>query len=271
MDKDKSDKKEAMKKLKKTNIWIIGFVIVAFVLYASAIIILTWPISELSIEKSGQFGDSFGVLTSLFSGLAFAGIIITILMQRIDLQIQHDELELTRKEIKGQKIELEKQNETMELQQFEHSFFLLFDIFINYQEKITVDRSGGVFHKIVSGLKSDSIAQQFEIPLNDERSNKFIKKYYDDNRFILDKYFANLNNLLRFLEKSEIKHKSIYYDILSAQFDANNAIGLFYYGWFSEDLRSSINKHGFLRHIDDTLLLKGQHRAIYEHTAYEKQ
>ena len=33
----------------------------------------------------GQFGDKFGAANALFSGLAFAGIIITLLLQRRDL------------------------------------------------------------------------------------------------------------------------------------------------------------------------------------------
>ena len=33
-------------------------------------------------EKRGQFGDMFGAVNALFSGLAFAGLIITLILQR---------------------------------------------------------------------------------------------------------------------------------------------------------------------------------------------
>ncbi len=66
--------------------------------YAVALLYFTWPISEISINKAGVFGDSFGVLTSLFSGLAFSGMIITILLQRQELQLQRLELKESRKE-----------------------------------------------------------------------------------------------------------------------------------------------------------------------------
>ena len=56
-------------------------------------------------EKSGTFGDTFGALNALFSGLAFAGVITTILIQkselknqRIELQLQRIEMQETRKE-----------------------------------------------------------------------------------------------------------------------------------------------------------------------------
>lgn len=56
------------------------------------------------VSKLGTFGDSFGVLTCLFSGLAFAGMIITLLMQKEELALQRKEFELNRDEIiKGNK------------------------------------------------------------------------------------------------------------------------------------------------------------------------
>jgi len=39
--------------------------------YSFLIIFLTWPIEEYSIAKAAAFGDSFGILTAWFSGMAF--------------------------------------------------------------------------------------------------------------------------------------------------------------------------------------------------------
>lgn len=50
--------------------------------YAYFLICTTAPVSALSIEKAGQFGDSFGVITCLFSGLAFSGVLVTLYLQR---------------------------------------------------------------------------------------------------------------------------------------------------------------------------------------------
>lgn len=47
----------------------------------------------------GSFGDSFGAINALFSGLAFAGVALAILLQRNELRLQREELELTRKEL----------------------------------------------------------------------------------------------------------------------------------------------------------------------------
>jgi hypothetical protein len=50
-------------------------------------------------DSRGTFGDSFGAINALFSGLAFAGIIVAILLQRNELRLQRQELELTRTEL----------------------------------------------------------------------------------------------------------------------------------------------------------------------------
>ena len=47
----------------------------------------------------GTFGDMFGAVNTLFSGLAFAGVIYAILLQRQELRLQREELELTRNEL----------------------------------------------------------------------------------------------------------------------------------------------------------------------------
>ena len=69
-------------------------------------VVLAWLILGLlpimvneAWDKRGQFGDMFGAVNSLFSALAFAGVIITILLQREELALQRHELEQTRGEL----------------------------------------------------------------------------------------------------------------------------------------------------------------------------
>ncbi|GAA5445405.1 hypothetical protein Misp06_03608 [Microbulbifer sp. NBRC 101763] len=65
----------------------------------------------------------FGAVNALFSGLAFAGLIYTIILQKNELGLQREELRLTRDEIKAQKKELQNQNLQLEHQNFEATFF----------------------------------------------------------------------------------------------------------------------------------------------------
>ena len=83
-------------------------------------------------EERGQIGDMFGVVNALFSGLAFAGLIITLILQKTELGLQRDELEQTREELKNQRLEFETQNETLKYQRFENLFYNM----LNLQQEI---------------------------------------------------------------------------------------------------------------------------------------
>lgn len=50
-------------------------------------------------KDSGVFGDTFGAINSLFTGLAFAGLLYTIVLQSRELKLQREELALTRQQL----------------------------------------------------------------------------------------------------------------------------------------------------------------------------
>ncbi len=79
-------------------LFIIWAVIVIF-FWVTSIVILTYYFTDLA--ERGQFGDMFGAVNALFSGLALAGVIFAIHLQKKELKLQREELELTRTEIKG--------------------------------------------------------------------------------------------------------------------------------------------------------------------------
>lgn len=73
-------------------------------------VVLVWLSSGLlvhgftgSLGKASQLGDSFGVISSLFSGLAFLGMLRAISLQRAQLRIQAEELRSQREDLKLQK------------------------------------------------------------------------------------------------------------------------------------------------------------------------
>jgi hypothetical protein len=81
--------------MKKSHLMILLLIFTLFTVFAIFVIYVSSGIPTYSLDKLASFGDSFGVLTSLFSGLAFAGMIITILLQKDELQLQRDELART--------------------------------------------------------------------------------------------------------------------------------------------------------------------------------
>lgn len=73
------------------------------IIWAAMIVFATWGLSWFllyDMKDRGTFGDMFGAVNSLFSGLAFLGVIYAILLQRTELALQREELSLTRKELK---------------------------------------------------------------------------------------------------------------------------------------------------------------------------
>jgi hypothetical protein len=53
--------------------------------------------AEITVEKYGVYGDSFGRLTSLFTALGFGGLIITLMLQQRQIRAQEDAARHTRR------------------------------------------------------------------------------------------------------------------------------------------------------------------------------
>ena len=99
------------------------FIVIAIVAaYLALLVVVSWPISDLSIAKAAVLGDSFGIINSLFSGLAFAGLIVTILLQR-------EELKESRRIFTSQK--------------FEDAFYRLLAFYKENLNDISVQGAGG--------------------------------------------------------------------------------------------------------------------------------
>lgn len=52
-----------------------------------------------TLAERGLAGDAFGVINALFSGLAFAGVIVAIFLQREELELQRHEIVANRAEL----------------------------------------------------------------------------------------------------------------------------------------------------------------------------
>tara|TARA_R110002012_G_scaffold279098_1_gene467017 strand:- start:17786 stop:18493 length:708 start_codon:yes stop_codon:yes gene_type:complete len=75
-------------------------------------------LESVNVENRGSYGDLFGFSNTLFSGLAFVGVIAAIILQSEELKLQRNELQETR-------TEFEQQNATLKKQSFENTFYQL--------------------------------------------------------------------------------------------------------------------------------------------------
>lgn len=80
--------------------WFVLVTIATIILIFGSWILYYHLLSGLPDNKKSAFGDMFGGLNSLFSGLALAGIILTIVLQKKELSLQRQELISTKKELK---------------------------------------------------------------------------------------------------------------------------------------------------------------------------
>jgi hypothetical protein len=71
-------------------------VLLAQVVYGVLVFALVGP----EMATRGQFGDIFGGFNALFTGLAFAGVIYTIILQRRELEMQREELQSSTEQLR---------------------------------------------------------------------------------------------------------------------------------------------------------------------------
>lgn len=130
---EQENKKTATSNL-DIKLWAVGSVLFILMSVFGYLAYLNLHFPPTERENYATLGDSFGILSSLFSGLAFAGLIVTIVMQNKTLKAQMEELELARKEYKrqgdelaGQKEVMNAQFESIQRQQIETTLFKVID------------------------------------------------------------------------------------------------------------------------------------------------
>lgn len=85
-------------KTEDKSLIIIG--IISIVIIVSGLLITYAVMKDKTKDELEAFGNMFGGINSLFSGLALAGIILTVLFQKNELTLQRLELIETREELK---------------------------------------------------------------------------------------------------------------------------------------------------------------------------
>ena len=76
-----------------------ALIVITFVGYSILLVMHSGPIEDFSILWAAPFGDSFGVFSSLFSGLALIGLLYTIHQQGEELKLQRGEMKSQREEM----------------------------------------------------------------------------------------------------------------------------------------------------------------------------
>ena len=273
--------------------WWPFWLIISFVVIFWFALVMEWFPWWTERNDRGAFGDSFGVINALFSGLAFAGVICAILLQKKDLDLQ-------RSAIKGQKEAFQKQN-------FESSFFQL----LNMHGEIVNSMMIHSVHVATSGLTQiaseyygrdcfkpmfQKLREVYEVQKeqmcasssNPEEAKKFMyhwakdkyEEFYRDLEPYVDRYFRHLYYIVNFVDQSDFSFeaKKSYTDLIRVQLSSDELGLLFYHGLSNrgadfrvlieqvalfEDIRFQVNTE----YVNKVLMI-GEHRSLYAPRAY---
>lgn len=137
---------------------------------------ITFAINKLFL-KGNEIGDSFGAVNALFSGLAFAGLIVTI-------QQQWEELKLTREEMKTQSQHLQSQSITLKdherLMALSNYVTILSTLIKEEEDAVKLHLTSAKF-KDVSSMAEDHLLQHIKLCKKDlPHVDRTIKGYHDN-------------------------------------------------------------------------------------------
>jgi hypothetical protein len=162
----------------------------------------------------GQIGDMFGLANSLFSGLAFAGLFYTILLQK--------------KELHETKQELIEQNKTLKKQRFETTFFNLLKSHEYGSEKN--NQTIGMFIEFLMGRLPNVGRDELVY----EESYQTSYESYLDN---LEPYIKALDVIAAFIINSGFnkEEETFYFYLIHAQLTPNEQTFIQYHSRLTMD------------------------------------
>jgi len=294
---NRQSNKEFMKSwVKKNIVWVMsGGVILLFLLNFSLVLFVP------DENTRGTFGDQFGAVNALFSGLAFAGLIYTIILQHRDLEIQRHELKLQREEIalnrremEEQTAEFEKQNETLKIQRFENTFFNILSQFQEVVNSLSIQfKSHGAeivvggrdvfkaafedMHVFIGNPEGDGELRRYkgvQLVLKNEGLEGYVKADVPAN---FDHYFRLLYRIMKFVKDSplitEFDDEYEYTSVLRAILSRYELVWLYYNGlsdYGNEKLKPLIERYAMLKNLRKDLLVEGIDVGNYDESAYTK-
>ncbi len=261
--------------------------------------LLLWALSfiliNFDVKDRGTYGDMFGPVNALFSGFAFAGLIITLVMQHDELGLQRKELIQTNKELAAQREQFTAQTKTMQIQRFENTLFNM----LSLQQGIV----NSLYYKSFDGstinleYKGKNVFDFFYnlkttiLPYGDDMKYWGIKGLIEENNdvnfypeveeiSIFDSYFRHLYRIFKYIDESPLIDDTERYDyssIVRAQLSEYELLVLFYNALTNKDngvfkFKDLIEKYAIFNNIRVSMLARGREDyKLYNEGAYVHQ
>lgn len=267
----------------KLNCFYIGAFIVVLLIFG-----VSWCLIDVLIdgdEAKGQFGDKFGAINALFSGLAFAGLIVTLIQQKEELSLQREELKNTREELANQSKEFEEQNKIIRYQRFESSFFSLIEAFNQLRNSLCYVASDGaeIYLKESNGINLFRDFYELKMKWNSngkdligvkqlmEIDPQKISEIHDIGVF--DHYFRFLYRIIKYVDSStliEDKDRYEYVALVRALLSDYELVMLFYncLGSVGEKAKILVERYSILKNLNKNLLADKKHCNLFAPNAF---
>lgn len=236
-----------------------------FSVYGIFFIFLLWNEQFIDIPeklREGEFGDSFGTLNALFSGLAFSGVLITLLIQRKDLSDARD------------------QNTR---QQTESQFYNMLSLQQQVVQAFDLHRSGANPHTIQGrdcfrdwGRKLrdrySSLSNKYSSKDSIERSLEAFESIMSSHQGDLGLYFRSLYSIFRFIENAQNSDRQSFALVVRSLLSDYELVLLFYncLSPKGEKFKKYAISYALFDNLDVSLLSSENHVGYMDKEAYGK-
>lgn len=237
----------------------------------------------------------FGAVNALFSGLAFVGLIITLVQQKEELKLQREELAQTRdemvnqrQEMENQRKEFEEQNKSIRYQRFENSFFNMLTSFRDLRQTLHFKAVDGAETYVieVEGINMFRVFYEDKVAIWSGKNADIVyglkglighrgyKSYREmDCIEVFEHYFKFLYQTILFVDTSDLiddDRRGGYMNILRDHLSSYELVFLFYYAVapYNQDMRFVMQKYPFFENLDLSLLAEESHIKLYERKIY---
>lgn len=229
---------------KRPSIWIL--------IGSMAFVLSVWGLSWLLIshliepDDQGPFGDQFGAVNALFSGLAFAVLIYTMRLQSTELALQREELESTREVLIGQETQLRDQTALLRKQRIEDTFFKALDLL-----RATKDVSSviGFDREIRKSFEEHERGDIPDMTLEKHIRIRTVQLAHETYPFF--RTVRHLESLVRLTQQDAIAvEKAFYQNLILIQFEPREIVCLAVYVISQTQIRYTADRSTYLADED---------------------
>lgn len=185
------------------------------------------PLIWRELQSRALWGDAFGLVGALFSGLAFAGVLVTLYFQNRELEIQSAEIVRAREGMQEQREIVAKQLASIESQRTEAAFFALLEMHSSTVRDIDLGGTlsgrqalhslGWQMHELLRAT-SDSLTPS-------DRAREAYAEFHENSYASLGHYFRLVGEILRFLGAMDDRlHAAMYGRLLRAQLSSDELL-----------------------------------------------